>query len=174
MILKVTLLFEKEKAGQRINYKTQTGENHTNFESRKCIFHFNCIDTRCNTDACKNILQFICFDFFSIYISSPSIIIRDGEKKYFIALGTERFPSLRREIPAYRDNRKPHRFPESVEEFLLAEQYAQECFRHQPEKSYRLTRWNTWCGDFRQYKASGHFLRYNCSIHIIRNPVQEK
>ena len=40
MILKVTLLFEKEKAGQRINYKTQTGENHTNFESRKCIFHF--------------------------------------------------------------------------------------------------------------------------------------
>ena len=49
MILKVTLLFEKEKAGQRINYNTQTGENHTNFESRKCIFHFNCIDTRCNT-----------------------------------------------------------------------------------------------------------------------------
>ena len=88
MILKVTLLFEKEKAGQRINYKTQTGENHTNFESRKCIFHFNCIDTRCNTDACKNILQFICFDFFSIYISSPSIIIRDGEKKHFIALGS--------------------------------------------------------------------------------------
>lgn len=88
MILKVTLLFEKKKAGQRINNNTQTGENHTNFESRKCIFHFNCIDTRCNTDACKNILQFMCFDFFSIYIRSPSIIIRDGEKKHFIALGS--------------------------------------------------------------------------------------
>lgn len=76
MILKVTLLFEKEKAGQRINYNTQTGENHTNFESRKCIFHFNCIDTRCNTDACKNILQFICFDFFSIYIPSSYGMVR--------------------------------------------------------------------------------------------------
>ena len=41
MILKVTLLFEKEKAGQRINYKTKTGEKNTNFESRKCLFHFN-------------------------------------------------------------------------------------------------------------------------------------
>lgn len=71
MILKVTLLFEKKKAGQRINNNTQTGENHTNFESWKCIFHFNCIDARCNTDACKNILQFMRFDFFSIYISSP-------------------------------------------------------------------------------------------------------
>ena len=88
MILKVTLLFEKKKAGQSINNNTKTGENHTNFESRKCIFHFNCIDTRCNTDACKNILQFMRFDFFSIYISSPSIIIRDGEKKHFIALGS--------------------------------------------------------------------------------------
>ena len=88
MILKVTLLFEKEKAGKGISNNTQERENHTNFESRKCIFHFNCIDTRCNTDACKNILQFMRFDFFSIYISSPSIIIRDGEKQQFIALGS--------------------------------------------------------------------------------------
>ena len=38
MILKVTLLFEKEKAGKGISNNTQERENHTNFESWKCIF----------------------------------------------------------------------------------------------------------------------------------------
>lgn len=69
MILKVTLLFEKEKAGQRINYNTQTGENHTNFEFRKCIFHFNCIVPDVTRMPVKISCSLIASDFFSIYIS---------------------------------------------------------------------------------------------------------
>ena len=81
MILKVTLLFEKKKAGQRINNNTQTGENYTNFESRKCVFQFNRVCAGANTDARKNILQFTCLNFFSIHVNRPTVIIRDGEKK---------------------------------------------------------------------------------------------